>query len=40
MLFVRFAVSYVWAKIRSVLVASGAVFISAAAFWQMLGGLR
>ncbi|MEU2134847.1 hypothetical protein [Streptomyces sp. NPDC018352] len=39
-LFVRFAVSYVWAKIRSLLAASGAVFISAATLWQMLGELR
>ncbi|MEU2674603.1 hypothetical protein ACVWZD_000973 [Streptomyces sp. TE3672] len=39
-LFVRFAVSYVWARIRSLLAASGAVFISAAALWQMFGELR
>lgn len=39
-LVVRFAVSYVWAKIRSLLAASGAVFISAATVWQMFGELR
>ncbi|GAA1293006.1 hypothetical protein GCM10009647_003360 [Streptomyces sanglieri] len=39
-LFVRFAVSYVWAKVRSLLAASGAVFISAAVVWQMFGELR
>ncbi|MGW2089120.1 hypothetical protein [Streptomyces sp. NPDC001880] len=39
-LVVRFAVSYVWAKIRSLLAASEAVFISAATLWQMFGELR
>ncbi|WP_327713680.1 hypothetical protein OG912_37935 (plasmid) [Streptomyces sp. NBC_00464] len=39
LLFARFAVSYAWARIRSLL-CSGAVLVGAVSLWQMVGGLR